>query len=117
MAVSPARRRSTPALRHAYDGHRWLAAAVLLRAVRDYAVLTGLRKMSSFELSSFERSGHHIISREKKMRLIGEVTDFLTTDSVFHELAQIEPHSLASVLGNPESMRGFIRAGARDRCP
>jgi len=68
--------------------------------------------MSSFELSSFERSGHHIISRAKKLRLIAEVTDFLTTDSVFHELAQIEPHSLASVLGDPEKMRGFIRAGS-----
>ena len=116
--VMPTRKLDTPTLRLSYDGLRWLAASVLLRAVRDYATLTGLRKMSTFEReTSLGRNGPASMPRQKRLHLIAEVTMFLTTDSVFHELAKIDPDTFAAVLGDPKSMRRFIHSGVRTGAP
>ena len=97
--------------RNSYDPHRHLAAAVLLRAMRDYCALTGLLRMRTAdleELNGRDTQGPKPLSTAKRRRLIAEVTDFLTHDSQFHQLAEVNPEFLAGVLGKPGNMKRFL---------
>ena len=88
------------------DGPRRLAASVLLRALRDYAALTGLRRMRKAERDNHRQEP----STRRRQKMIAEVVEFLCSESPFHALCDIDPESLSAVLGRPERMRQFMRA-------
>ena len=91
----PARKRFTPAVRHSRDGVRWLAAAVLLAAFRDWAVY---HSAAAVRLRALPGPRPRVNAALARIIRDPDPAEFLCADSLWHRVLEIDPDTCRALL-------------------
>ena len=101
----PARGPNTKTIRRTYDSYRWLAAAVLLAAFRDWSVY---HSEAAAKLRATGRNGGRVSAALARIARGGDPAEFLCHDSQWHRLLDLEPDRCQALLDDAERRRAAL---------